>query len=359
MTSFGELKCNRFGYARLYNNIIVKIKANSITDSYANGFRSNEYTLIESYDFFTKKQCNEIPTLYGTHIFFFNETDAYFYFDYSTFGNLTGIYEFKDIDGNIIVNHLSNGKLHRYEDLPAEICYSADYSNPQKLKIPGKGNKRFETWWVNGKVHRDGDLPVYNEYYENGDKKCKKWAVDGKWGRDGDLPSTICYYENGKKVLEAWCKSCGGDLPYVISYYKNGTKSGEKWFLDGKVGRDEDLHAEISYYENGNKQFESWVVDGKVGRRDRGLPAAIHYYVNGNKKTEEWWVNDERHRDGDQPAKIKYYETGNKQCEEWWNGDYLSHRIEYYENCDIKCDKWYADEKGNKRINAECKLKIE
>jgi hypothetical protein len=44
--------CNRFGYIRFTDNVIVKVKPTTIKKSYVNGFQSDNFTVIESYDFF-------------------------------------------------------------------------------------------------------------------------------------------------------------------------------------------------------------------------------------------------------------------------------------------------------------------
>jgi hypothetical protein len=49
------INCIRFGYARLENDIIIKVKPILILESYVNGFWCGKYTIIESYDFFTKR----------------------------------------------------------------------------------------------------------------------------------------------------------------------------------------------------------------------------------------------------------------------------------------------------------------
>jgi hypothetical protein len=63
--SLDEIKCKKFGYARIKDNIIVKVKPASDV-YYANGsvkvfsltygFVTSEYTIIEFYDFFTKEK---------------------------------------------------------------------------------------------------------------------------------------------------------------------------------------------------------------------------------------------------------------------------------------------------------------
>lgn len=76
--------------------------------------------------------------------------------------------------------HYLDGKLHRDGDLPA-IIYP-----------PSKGGK---SWWKNGKPHRDGDLPAM--ITPNG-TKC--WYKEGKLHREGGKPAIV--YTNGK--TEQW-----------------------------------------------------------------------------------------------------------------------------------------------------------
>jgi ribosomal protein L25 (general stress protein Ctc) len=67
-----------------------------------------------------------------------------------------------------------------------------------------------QEWWVNGKLHREGDLPaiIYTD-------STKMWYKYGKLHREGDLPAIIysdgtqVWYINGKRHRE-------GDLPAVI-----------------------------------------------------------------------------------------------------------------------------------------------
>jgi hypothetical protein len=71
-----------------------------------------------------------------------------------------------------------NGKLHRDNDLPAiEDAY---------------GDK---LWYINGKLHRDNGLPAVE--YSNGSKE---WCVNGKLHRLGGLPARE--YANG--TVKEW-----------------------------------------------------------------------------------------------------------------------------------------------------------
>jgi hypothetical protein len=75
------------------------------------------------------------------------------------------------------------GKQHRDGDLPARIYASGT-----------------QVWYKEGKLHRDCDLPAY--IYAGGDKE---WYKEGKLHRDGDLPAVIFadgdqhWYKEGKR----------------------------------------------------------------------------------------------------------------------------------------------------------------
>jgi len=238
--SLQTLNCNRFGYTCLDNYVIVKVKPTSIENLYVNGFQSNEYTVIESYDFFTKRQ-KDIHCTVTDRGFYYNETDAFFNKIYDTFGQLTGKYEYADMDGYKTVCYLANGKLHRDNDLPAEICYYED------------GNKLYESWYVNGQRHRDGDSPAEICYYEDGNKLSETWVVNEQLHRDGDLPAQIYYHENGNKRSKTWYvngrRHRDGDQPAKISYYQNGNKRSETWYINDQFCRDGDQPFEILYDE--------------------------------------------------------------------------------------------------------------
>ena len=184
----------------------------------------------------------DVPGSVGEFLFYYNENDAYFNYGYYTFGQFTGKYESTDIYGHKFFRYLSNGQLHRDGDEPADICYYADYSNPQKLKIPGNGNKLYETWYVNGQYHRDGDSPAQIYYHENGNKQSETWYVNGLRHRDGDSPADIEYYADYSN-------------PQKLKIPGNGNKKIEQWYVNDKCHRDNDLPAEICYYENGEQKI--------------------------------------------------------------------------------------------------------
>jgi hypothetical protein len=214
--SLDETTCNRFGYFLLKDNIIVKVKPTNITRQYVNGFRSDKYTIIEVYDFFTKQHIDSRPlSVCARRDLFYKETDAFFSEYKKVFGDLTGIYECTNIKGHRIIRYLSNGGHHR-NDGAAIIVYQED------------GSMFGEAWYVNGQRHRVDGLPAQISYYGNGNKKSEDWYVNGQHHRDGDEPSIIDYYDNGNKRSEIWFtngrRHRDGDEPYEIFYYENGNK---------------------------------------------------------------------------------------------------------------------------------------
>ncbi len=83
-------------------------------------------------------------------------------------------------------------------------------------------------WWVNGKIHRDADLPAVE--WVNGHKE---WWVNGQRHRDADR--SAIEFSNGTK---AWYKNGllhrDADLPAIE--YADGTK---RWYVNSKFIRSE------------------------------------------------------------------------------------------------------------------------
>jgi antitoxin component YwqK of YwqJK toxin-antitoxin module len=105
-----------------------------------------------------------------------------------------------------------------------------------------------KAWFLNGKVHRDNDLP----------------AVENTSGYKG-------WYKNGEPHRE-------NDLPAIEQ--SNGYKA---WYLNGLRHRENDLPA--IKYPDGSKE---WWLNGKL-HRETG-PAIEH--VDGY---EEWWLNGQEY----------------------------------------------------------------
>ena len=90
-----------------------------------------------------------------------------------------------------------NGKLHRDNDLPAVVCFN--------------GSKH---WYKNGLLHRENDLPAV--IYING---TQVWYKEGKCHRDNDLPAIVL--DNGTKF---WYKN---GIEYYPGNSSNQTNSFE------------------------------------------------------------------------------------------------------------------------------------
>lgn len=94
------------------------------------------------------------------------------------------------------------------------------------------GSSNHEYWKLDGRYHRDGDLP--SEIYTfNGGYCTKYWSKYGKLHREGDLPSVISYdgtqywYKNGvshRDVGPAILFPNGKELYYVIGKQYRGLK---------------------------------------------------------------------------------------------------------------------------------------
>ena len=140
---------------------------------------------------------------------------------------------------------LSHLNINKYEKIVKLIHEREQKRIIQYWKIHTKYEVIYTTsdelvikeWIRNGKLHRDGDLPVVE--YANG---TKYWYKHNKMHRDGDLPAIVSaygtkyWYKNGERHRD-------GDLPAVES--ANGTKC---WCKNGNLHRDDDLPAVVSAY---------------------------------------------------------------------------------------------------------------
>ena len=99
-----------------------------------------------------------------------------------------------------------------------------------------------QTWYKNGKIHRDNDLPAVINLY--GDQI---WYKNGEIHRDNDLPAII--YSNGAQY---WYQNGlfhrDNDLPAII--FITGT---QHWYKNGSLHRDNDLPAMV--FADGSKQW--------------------------------------------------------------------------------------------------------
>jgi hypothetical protein len=128
-----------------------------------------------------------------------------------------------------------NGKLHRDGDLPA---------------IEARG---FKKWYQHDVLHRDGDMPAC--IYENGDME---WFKQGKFHRDFDRPA-VEYADGSKRYYQHGKLHRDGDQPAWID------PSGKKmWFQHGQLHREGskpafmDQDGFVEYWENGLRVSLCW-----------------------------------------------------------------------------------------------------
>ena len=168
------------------------------------------------------------------------------------------------IEGKISEYHAMNGKLHRENDLPAIIqCSFSSFRNIQQ-------------WWKNGKQHRDGDKPAYINLLS-----CTEWWFEGKLHRDVDenglhLPARIVDFEEG---YQEW--------------FKNGQRLHE-----GRDAQGYSLPTRV--YNNGSKEwlnnrperFSSVTYRDEKDKEGRVLPAHINATMG-----QSWWIDGRQHRE--------------------------------------------------------------
>lgn len=136
------------------------------------------------------------------------------------------------------------------------------------ITIGGKPTAYCVTWWLNGKLHREEDLPAWE--LSNG--FVRKWYRHDKLHRDGGRPAVEYgedreWWVNGKRHRD------GGE-PAFVSVLSDV----REWWVDGKRHRDGDEPAVIF----SPAQLRQWWVNGQL-HRDRQMPAVISSY------TAEWW----------------------------------------------------------------------
>ncbi|UYZ34966.1 hypothetical protein OD350_22365 [Clostridium beijerinckii] len=172
-----------------------------------------------------------------------------------------------------------------------------------------------ETWFKNGKEHRDGDLPSYISYFQDGEIKQKIWRRDGIVYRADDKP-TVEFYNGSRGTYEELQKFYAGELKLTNQLHEL------EWHKDGKLGRNNDLPSVIDYYGTGELKAEQWFENGKR-HRDSDLPSMICYHKNNSVDMKIWYRNGQIHRDNDLPARIVYYKNGSIKAEYWLQDDIL------------------------------------
>jgi hypothetical protein len=81
-------------------------------------------------------------------------------------------------------------KKHREGDLPA---WREWYEN---------GSLSVESYYLNGLYHREVDLPAYRGWYENGSLSVESYYLNGLYHREGGLPAFMRWGEKGVLQIE-------------------------------------------------------------------------------------------------------------------------------------------------------------
>ena len=90
-----------------------------------------------------------------------------------------------------------------------------------------------KSWWLNGKLHRENDLPAME--FPNGSKH---WFLNGKLHRENDLPAVE--HVNGHK--EWWLNGLVHRETGPAIEWSDGTK---KWYLNGQEYSEEEWKKEV------------------------------------------------------------------------------------------------------------------
>lgn len=200
-----------------------------------------------------------------------------------------------EVDAFGVQRWMLNGKLHREGDLPAMVS-----SKCCKWFFEGKLHRDGDLpaiectnggreWWTNDLRHRDGDLPAVE--HANGD--CE-WWINNQRHRDGDLPAVERvngdreWYQNGRRI-----RILG--RPTIV--YANGTEAWTQSLASAVTGR-----LTETQLPNGDREW--FIINDFNNRRIRhrcdDLPAVER--ADGRR---EWWYLGQRFREGDRPTAIR------------------------------------------------------
>jgi antitoxin component YwqK of YwqJK toxin-antitoxin module len=146
-----------------------------------------------------------------------------------------------------VIEYFVNGKLHREGDKPASFTHVDNFYqyNSAVLSIIHD----ISQWYINGNLHRESDKPAYVQGRVN------KWYINGKLHREGDKPA------------------------YLIIDEKD-----QAFYINGLLHREVDKPAKIETTDIGSISY--WYINGKLHRNNQ--PAIVYsngygeaYYRNG------------------------------------------------------------------------------
>lgn len=189
----------------------------------------------------------------------------------------------------------------------------------KNMTIEIKDDTKIVSWFRNGKLHRDHDLPAQIIYKKEQNNEKTYYVEEELWFRNGKLyrednPARICYYKNRNENFD------NSENRHVEEWYEQA----------GKLSRRNDLPTKIIYNPSiwsgscGSIRFELWLNENNILNRNE-FPASIQYYDNCNKiQCERWYDNGKRKRKGNLPAVIIYNQNGVKMVEKWFKNDILN-----------------------------------
>ena len=126
-------------------------------------------------------------------------------------------------------------KMGRDGDLPSFVEYYDD------------GILSSEEWWSNGQHHRDNDLPAFISYNVIGNIWCEKFYTRGYIRSEGIKPSIVRYTNEGKWAYEIFKTKINHNYGFYQSYYMN-----EEPFLEYK-----------DFYLSEDKNYNSLLLNSK------------------------------------------------------------------------------------------------
>lgn len=216
---------------------------------------------------------------------------------------------------------------------------------------------------------------IIREYTKNNRLICEKYVSDDDQLHRTDGPALIEYDYDSKDKNKIWQESYytngklhrEGDYAALFSYNSNGRITEVQYYKNNKLHRDVDYPAHITYYDNGNKKYEAYYVNGKLDRIHENNKndseeilnlCSITYYPsesnkNGSIMKKEYYKND-------RIVKIEdFYDNGNLESETYFNesgsgiykNDDEPSRIEYSKDGNIVMYVWY--DKFGKLIKKE------
>jgi len=151
--------------------------------------------------------------------------------------------------------------------------------------------KEIEEWRLDGKLHREGDLPAVIVRDPDTNAVLRQdWYRNGIEHRDGG-PALIMHCDDGLTIWE-W-KECGefhreGDLPAREFTEADGLVSMSAWFIRGiphRVGKPQFIQRNE---RTGKMSYEKWHQRGEEHRADG--PAEIFYDKDGKPELERYYL---------------------------------------------------------------------